>query len=77
MKPPVFIEELLIWLRSRFSLTQEEKNWALLILVIFWVGLLGRYLYLKNQTADVLTPQQIEALRISEPFEPSPLTTAQ
>jgi len=46
-KPPLFVEELMIWLRGRFSLTQEEKIWMLLILIICWIGLMVRYLYLK------------------------------
>ncbi|MFA7256382.1 MAG: hypothetical protein WC047_02260 [Kiritimatiellales bacterium] len=57
-KRPVFIEELMIWLRGRFSLTGEEKVWMLLILVICWVGLVSRYFYVKHQTA-----QQIRELQ--------------
>lgn len=49
-------EELIIWLRGRFSLTGEEKIWLLLILVICWVGLVSRYFYLRNQPP----PQPIE-----------------
>lgn len=55
-KPQIF-EELMIWLRGRFSLTGEEKVWLLLILVICWAGLVSRYFYQKHQTA-----QQIDAL---------------
>ncbi|MDD3276755.1 MAG: hypothetical protein PHP93_06880 [Kiritimatiellales bacterium] len=55
-KKPLFLEELSIWLRGRFSLTGEEKVWMLLILIICWAGLVSRYFYLKHQT-----PQQIEA----------------
>jgi len=59
-KLPPMIEELLIWIRGRFTLTGEEKVWLLLILIILWAGLLGRYFYLKNQTAEPLTQQQME-----------------
>lgn len=47
-KRPLILEELIIWLRGRFTLTDEEKTWMLLILIICWVGLAGRYFYLKN-----------------------------
>ena len=49
-KKPLILEELIIWLRGRFTMTDEEKTWMLLILVICWVGLVSRYFYLKNQT---------------------------
>ena len=58
---PIF-DELFIWIRGRFTLTGEEKVWLLLILIILWTGLLGRYFYLKNQTAEILTQQQLEQL---------------
>ena len=47
-KKPLILEELIIWLRGRFTLTDEEKTWMLLVLIICWVGLAGRYFYLKN-----------------------------
>lgn len=53
------LDELLIWLNGRFTLTSEEKTWILTILVICWVGLAGRYFYIKNLPA----PQQIEEVR--------------
>jgi len=56
------LDELRTWLRGRLSMTGEEKVWLLMILVIIWVGLLGRYLHLKNQTAEPLTPAQVEQL---------------
>ena len=59
-KKSVILEELLIWLRGRFTLTSEEKFWILLILVICWVGLVSRYFYLKNHKPERLTPQEIE-----------------
>lgn len=62
MKMPAIFKELFIWIRGRFTLTGEEKVWLLIILIIFWTGLLGRYFYHKNQTAETLTPQQMEQL---------------
>lgn len=58
-KKPLFIEELMIWLRGRFTLTEEEKTWMLLILVICWAGLAVRYFYLRN----LPPPQPIEEVR--------------
>lgn len=55
-------EELLIWIRGRFTLTNEEKLWLLLLLVILWTGLLGRYFYLKSLTAEPLSTQQVQEL---------------
>ncbi|MEI7852014.1 MAG: hypothetical protein WCH86_09290 [Kiritimatiellales bacterium] len=62
-KRPLILEELIIWLRGRFTLTDEEKTWTLLVLIICWVGLAGRYFYLKNQTpkAAATPTQQKEA----------------
>lgn len=57
-KKPLILDELMIWLRGRFSLTSEEKVWMLLILIICWVGLVSRYFYVKHQTA-----QQLEAVQ--------------
>jgi len=51
-KRPLILEELIIWLRGRFTLTDEEKTWMLLILIICWTGLAGRYFYLKNQSPE-------------------------
>ena len=61
-KRPVLLEELLIWLRGRFSLTGEEKLWLLIFLVICWTGLLGRYFYLRSQQPELLSAQQVEQL---------------
>jgi hypothetical protein len=66
MKKPVLLDELLIWARGRFTLTGEEKVWLLLILIIVWVGLTGRYFYLKNKTPEPLTPQEVETLMMGE-----------
>jgi hypothetical protein len=51
-KRPLILDELLIWLNGRFTLTNEEKTWILMILVTCWVGLAGRYFYLKNQSPE-------------------------
>lgn len=51
-KRSLILEELIIWLRGRFTLTDEEKTWLLMILVICWAGLAVRYFYLKDQTAQ-------------------------
>ncbi|NOU35251.1 MAG: hypothetical protein HOO88_00520 [Kiritimatiellaceae bacterium] len=64
-KKPLILEELIIWLRGRFTLTDEEKTWILMILVICWVGLAARYFYLKNQKPPepAIPTQQKEVLR--------------
>ena len=58
---PIF-EELRIWIRGRFTLTNEEKLWLLIFLIICWTGLLGRYFYLKSQTPEPLSAQQMQEL---------------
>jgi hypothetical protein len=57
-------DELFIWTRGRFTLTDEEKLWLLLLLIILWTGLLGRYFYLKGQTEEPLSTQQVQELSI-------------
>lgn len=47
-KKPLFLEELILWLRGRFTLTDEEKRWTLLVLIICWAGLVTRYFYLRS-----------------------------
>ena len=66
MKKPVLLDELLIWLRGRFTLTNEEKVWLLLVLIICWVGLTGRYFYLKNQRPEPLSPQEVQAIMMGD-----------
>lgn len=61
MKKSVLLDELLIWLRGRFTLTGEEKFWLLLVLIIVWTGLIARYVYLTNQKPEVLSPQEVRA----------------
>jgi len=58
-KRPLILEELMIWLRGRFTLTGEEKIWLLFVLVICWVGLTGRYFYLKNQSPSAVPTEKI------------------
>ena len=58
-KKPVILEEVLIWLRGRFTLTSEEKTWFLLILIICWVGLIARYIHLKNQSPEIVTIEEL------------------
>jgi len=65
-KKPILLEELQIWLRGRFTLTSEEKRWLLLVLAIFWVGLTARYIYLKNQKPETLSPQEVQAIMMKE-----------
>lgn len=62
-KRPLILEELMIWLRGRFTLTDEEKTWILLILVTCWAGLAGRYFYLKNQKPPEATKVMISDKR--------------
>ena len=66
MKKPLVLEEFLIWLHGRFTLTGEEKVWLLLVLIICWVGLVARYVHLKNQTPEPLSPQEVEMLLIND-----------
>ena len=62
MKKPLILEELLIWLRGRFSLNGEEKLWLLMILIIVWAGLVGRTIHIKNSTPEMLSPQEVSEL---------------
>lgn len=59
-KKPLILEELMIWLRGRFTLTDEEKTWMLLILFICWAGLVSRYFYLKHQKPKSLPQEAAE-----------------
>ncbi len=62
MKNKDLFNELTLWVRGRFSITNEEKGWILLILLIVFVGLIGRHAYLKKQTSHPLTPPQLQDL---------------
>ena len=61
-KKPLILEELMIWMRGRFMLTEEEKTWMLMILIICWVGLVSRYFYLKNQKPEPLPQEAAEIM---------------
>ena len=61
------LDELLIWLRGRFSLTGEEIFWLLLVLIIVWTGLIGRYVYLHSRSTDPLPPDQAEQQSLNTP----------
>ncbi len=43
-------------------LTDQEKRSILVICILFLIGLVARYLYLKNETSTVYTPAGIEHL---------------
>ncbi len=58
-KKPVILEELLIWLRGRFTLTSEEKVWLLLVLFICWAGVTARYFHLKNQKPELISIENL------------------
>lgn len=59
-KKPLLIEEAIIWLRGRFTLTDEEKVWVLFILIICWAGLVSRYIYFRNQPVEQFSIEQIQ-----------------
>ncbi len=61
-KNSILIEEIIIWFRSRFTLTGEEKNWILLILLILWVGLVARYFHQKDRRPHAPPPAREEKL---------------
>jgi len=53
-------------LRHFFALTEQEKFWLFVILAIFWVGLVARYVHLKNQKSEMLSPQEVEILMMKD-----------
>ncbi len=61
-KSPLILEELMIWLRGRFTLTEEEKTWILLLLITCWIGLVGRYVYLKHQKPEPIGSTPVSAV---------------
>jgi hypothetical protein len=58
-KKSLILEELLIWFRGRFTLNHEEKYWLLLLLAIFWVGLIGRTIYLKHPASEPIPAEHL------------------
>ncbi|MCU0857618.1 MAG: hypothetical protein MUC65_04350 [Pontiellaceae bacterium] len=65
-KKPLIFEELIIWLRGRFALTDEEKLWILLVLAAAWAGLAARYFYLKNNPPEPLPPHPAETFTATD-----------
>lgn len=49
-------------LQASFWLTDQEKQSILVICTLFLIGLVSRYLYLKNETSTVYTPVGIEEM---------------
>lgn len=43
-------------LRASFLLTSQEKGYVLVLCAILLIGIVARYYYLKNETAEVYTP---------------------
>jgi len=41
---------------SIFYITSAEKKYLLVVIAVFFVGLIARYFYLKNETTSVYTP---------------------
>jgi len=49
-------------LQASFWLTDQEKRSILVICTLFLIGLVARYLYLKNEIPTVYTPAGIEQM---------------
>jgi hypothetical protein len=49
-------------LQAGFWLTEQERRSILVICTLFLIGLVARYLYLKNETSTVYTPAGIEEM---------------
>ncbi|VGO22170.1 hypothetical protein SCARR_04252 [Pontiella sulfatireligans] len=49
-------------LQAGFKLTNQEKKYILVICSLFLVGIVARYLYLKNRNPAVYTPAGIEKM---------------
>ena len=48
------------WLRSWFSLAPDERKMIAGILVIALIGLVARYVHLRNQRPDPIQPEGVE-----------------
>lgn len=48
------------WLRSWFGLAPDERKFVAGILAIALVGLVARYVHLKNQKPEPIAPQGVE-----------------
>jgi len=44
---------------SIFYLTNEEKKYLFIVAIVFFIGLIARYFYLKNETTSLYTPSSI------------------
>jgi len=44
------------WGHSIFRLTNEEKKYVFVVVVVFFIGVIARYFYLKNETTSLYTP---------------------
>ncbi len=53
-------------LQASFWLTNQEQRDILVICAIFLIGLIARYLYLKNEMPEVYTPAGIEESETKE-----------
>jgi hypothetical protein len=50
----------LSWLRSSFDLAPDERKFVAGILAIALVGLVARYVHLKNQKPEPVAPEGVE-----------------
>ena len=47
-------------LEAGFWLTAQEKRYIMIICALFLLGVVARYLFLKNQQPEVYTPADVE-----------------
>lgn len=52
-------------LQSGFWLTNQEKRYILIICTLFILGIIARYLYLKNERPKVYTPADFEQTELN------------
>ena len=50
----------LSWLKAWFDLAPDERKFVAGILAIALVGLVARYVHLKNQKPDAIVPEGVE-----------------
>jgi len=51
------------WVRAWFALTPEERRFIGGILLIFVIGLVARYMYLRSEKPEPYTPAGLETAR--------------